>query len=229
MKSHYSFTSQFKAVFTKKMKTVLRSFSSVVSVIMPTVFVCVGVLVVCIAIKNDYKDPRDRFYFNVLRLYILNIFMTWAFIFNTSSYCGSIVLEREKRFKYITNVSGTRQLPYWTANYAFDLLLFYVPLLAFFVVAYAIGSEGEFITQSTGYFMLILLLFGLSFIGYSYLFSFVFQKSNTAFRFFPFINLVFFYFLPLIPSIVDPAGILAQYIMPALSPFVALNSSFNSV
>jgi hypothetical protein len=48
-----------------------------------------------------------------------------------------------------------------------------------------------------------LFLFGFSFIGYSYLFSFIFQKSTTAYRFFPFLNLIFFYFLPLIPTFVN--------------------------
>ena len=74
----------------------------------------------------------------------------------------------------------------------------------------------------------MLFLFGFSFIGYSYLFSFVFQKATTAYRFFPFINLVFFYFVPLIPSVVDPSGFLAQYVMPCLTPFVALTAFFNT-
>jgi hypothetical protein len=154
--------------------------------------------------------------------------MTWAFIFNTASYCGSIVLEREKKFKYLSNVSGARQFPYWSANYALDLLLFLIPISFFFIIVYAIGSEGLFVTRFTGYLVLILVLFAFSFIGYSYLFSFIFQKSTTAFRFFPFINLIFFYMLPLLPSLVDSAGILAQYVMPVLTPFVALNAFFNS-
>lgn len=154
--------------------------------------------------------------------------MIWAFVFNTSSYCGSVVLEREKRFKYLTNVMGTRQLPYWLGNYAFDMIIFYVPLLFFFVIIYAIGDYGNFLTRIVGYLIPTLILFGFSFIGYSYLFSFVFQKSTTAYRFFPFLNLIFFYFLPLIPSINDAEGILAQYIMPLLSPFIAFTILFNT-
>jgi len=72
------------------------------------------------------------------------------------------------------------------------------------------------------------LLFGFSFIGYSYLFSFIFQKSTTAYRFFPFLNLIFFYFIPLIPSINSPNGVLAQYIMPLISPFIAFTIFFNT-
>lgn len=126
-------------------------------------------------------------------------------------------------------MSGLRQLPYWIGNYAFDLIIFYVPLIIYFIIAYSLGEQGHFVTKFTGYFIPCIFLFGLSFIGYSYLFSFIFQKSTTAFRFFPFLNLIFFYFLPLIPSIVDSGGILAQYIMPLISPFVAFSIFFNTI
>lgn len=135
----YSFSRQMYAVFLRKYKTTLRSFSSVVSVIMPTTFMSIGVLVVCLAIKNDNLSPSDKTYFDQIKLFVLSYFMTWAFVFTTSSYCGGVVLEREKRFKYLTNVSGTRQLPYWAGNYAFDLLIFIVPLTVFFIITFAIG------------------------------------------------------------------------------------------
>lgn len=121
-----------------------------------------------------------------------------------------------------------RRLPYWAANYAFDLVIFFIPLTFFFIIVYAIGEEGTFITRFAGYLVTILLMFGFSFIGYSYLFSFIFQKSTTAYRFFPFLNLIFFYFLPLIPSIVSPDGFFAQILMPLISPFVALTIFFNT-
>lgn len=219
-----------KAIFKRKARTTLRSFSSVISIIMPTAFMSIGVLVVCLAIPNNETDPINRIGFDRVRLFIMSYFMIWAFVFTTSSYCGDVVLEREKRFKYISNVSGARQLPYWAGNYAFDLVLFYLPLSVFFIIAFALGSEGTFITDFAGYLVVALFLFGFSFIGYSYLFSFIFQKSTSAYRFFPFINLLFFYFLPSIPSTLNNnQGILAQYVMPLLSPFVAYSSVFNTV
>ena len=91
-----------------------------------------------------------------------------------------------------------------------------------------LNEKGEFISRFTGYLVVLLVLFGLSFIGYSYLFSFVFQKSSTAYRFFPFLNLIFFYFLPMIPFALSPGGVFAQYVMPMISPFVALSAFFNT-
>jgi hypothetical protein len=39
-----------KAVFLRKMKTTLRSLSTFVSIILPTIFIIIGVFVVCLAI-----------------------------------------------------------------------------------------------------------------------------------------------------------------------------------
>lgn len=78
----------------RKARTVFRSFSTIVSVIMPSIFMSIGLIVVCAAIPNNEIDPVNRVTLDRIRLYILSYFMVWAFIFNTSSYCGSIVLER---------------------------------------------------------------------------------------------------------------------------------------
>ena len=107
----------------------------------------------------------------------MSFFFIWAFVFNTSSYCGDLVLEREKKFKYLSHVMGLKKIPYWSANYCFDMCIFFIPLIIFFIAIYLIGHEAKFLTNVTQYLIPLFLLFGLSFIGYSYLFSFMFQKS----------------------------------------------------
>ena len=76
----------------------------------------------------------------------MSYFMVWGFVFNTSSYCGSIVFEREIKFKYLSNVMGLRKIPYWLANYTLDLIIFVLPLTAFFILIYIIGEKANFLT-----------------------------------------------------------------------------------
>ncbi len=152
--------------------------------------------------------------------------MVWAFVFNTAAYCGSLVAEREKKLKYISNVMGMRKAPYWCANYAFDLMIFLTPLIFFFVGSLAIGDKAKFIIDMTQYLIPLLVLFSFSFIGFSYVFSFIFQKSNTAYKLFPFINLIFFYTIPQLPQYLDENGPICQYVTPMLSPFIAFNNAF---
>jgi len=88
----YSFSSQAKAVFLKKMKTTLRSISTFVSIIMPSAFINIGLLIVCLAITQT--NGMDDYTFKFLRVFVLQYFMVWGFVFTTSTYCGSLVLER---------------------------------------------------------------------------------------------------------------------------------------
>lgn len=153
---------------------------------------------------------------------LMSQFVIWAFIFNTSSYCGDIVLEREKRFKYLSHVLGMQKFPYWAGKYAFDLCIFFIPLLIFFVIIFAAGENTKFLTDVVGYLILGFTVFGLAFIGFAYLFSFAFQKSTTAYRLFPFINFLFFFVLP--SSIVQSTQnrLFLDWIVPIWSPFMAL-------
>ena len=179
-----------------------------------------GVLLACIAIEGDSPEVQWA------RRYLMSFFFVWAFVFNTSTYCGDLVLEREKKFKYLSHVMGLRKLPYWAGNYCFDLLIFLIPLILFFIVIYLLGSDAKFLTDVTKYLIPLFLLFAFSFIGYSYLFSFMFQKSATAFRLFPFFNMLFFYVLPNIAITVAPDGFVAQYVIALISPFIAFSNSF---
>jgi hypothetical protein len=59
---------------------------------MPVGFMSIGILVVCLAITNNETDPDKKILFDRIKLYIMAYFMVWAFVFNTSAYCGSVVL-----------------------------------------------------------------------------------------------------------------------------------------
>ena len=157
----------------------------------------------------------------------MSYFMVWAFVFNTSAYCGSIVLDREKKFKYLSNVMGLRKLPYWMGNYAFDILIFLVPLTPFFVLIYVI-EEADFLREIVHLLIPLLIVFCLAFIGYSYVFSFMFQKSNTAYRLFPFFNFIFFYVILQIPQFIDRKSVIAIWVTPIISPFIAFSNAFST-
>lgn len=124
---------------------------------------------------------------------------------------------------------GLRKLPYWLANIVFDYFIFIFPLSIFIVGIYAFGESAEFFGKIMKYLIPMLLLFAFSFISYSYIFSYMFQKSSTAFRLFPFFNLVFFYYVPQIFIFIDTKSRTIQYLTSAMSPFMTLNNAFQTV
>ena len=90
----YSFRAQFKAVFYRKAATTFRSLSTLSSIVLPVFFILLGVVLVCVVFEGD--SDTERF----LKRYLMAYFFVWGFVFNTSTYCGDLVLEREKRFKF---------------------------------------------------------------------------------------------------------------------------------
>jgi hypothetical protein len=79
------------------------------------------------------------------------------------------------------------------------MLLYIIPVLIFFVVTLALGNISNFLTTRLPYLIPVFVLFGFSFMTFSYAWSFAFQKATTAYRFFPFLNFLLFYMIPLIP------------------------------
>jgi hypothetical protein len=84
----YSYTRQFKAVFYRKFTTTFRSLGAIVSILLPTMFISLGILIASFAIEGDGD------FIPWLKLFMMSYFMVWAFLFNTSIFCGDLVLER---------------------------------------------------------------------------------------------------------------------------------------
>jgi hypothetical protein len=72
----------------KKVRITLRSFSVVSSLMLPIIFIVIGVVIAMIAFTE--VSPTNTFY----KFYTIGYFMVLAFSFNTASYCGNIVRER---------------------------------------------------------------------------------------------------------------------------------------
>lgn len=82
----YFFSRQFKAVFFRKAIRTFRSLGALVSIILPTFFILLGVMMTCLLITGT--TPVDQW----VKRFLMSFFMVWAFIFNTSSFCGDLVL-----------------------------------------------------------------------------------------------------------------------------------------
>lgn len=105
---------------------------------------------------------------------------------SASNFCGTIVLEREKNLKYALNVMGCRILPYWLGSFLFDFVIFFLQFLAFMVTC--VMFNFSCVTHQFGEISLVFIPFGVTFIGCNYLFSHMFDKSATAYKWIIWIN-----------------------------------------
>lgn len=89
---------------------------------------------------------------------------------------------------------GCRVIPYWFATFVFDFIVFIITVIAFFIVAWA--SSISFIMEFWAEMMFAFIFFGFSFISFSYMCGFLFEKSNSALKGFPAINFFIVWCVP---------------------------------
>lgn len=118
---------------------------------------------------------------------------------------------------------GMRKVPYWLGTLCFDMILFWIPSIILCIIIGCFPSEKSNIFVSKfGYFFILFAAFSLSFLPFTYLWSHAFQKAQTAYRFFPFFIMIIFAILPQIPIYIVPQNQFLKYILPILSPLLAL-------
>lgn len=219
---------QVKHIFIKKFKTTLRSPSVFFSIILPVIFIVVGIVIAMEAFQPS-SDPRVEVLLTWSKYNTIAFFISLAYAFNTAQYCGSIVKEREIKFKYLSYVMGMKKGAYWLGTISFDLLMFCVPYTLIFLVIGCFPSEQnqEFV-QSFGWLALSLVLFALAFLPFTYLWSFAFDNSRSAYRFYPFLVYLLFYVIPSLPIYIVPENTAVHYILPLVSPLLGLTSCIMS-
>ena len=89
----YKLSTQMGQIFIKKFKTTIRSPSIFFSVMLPVIFIIVGIVVTMKAFEPS-SDPKTQVRLTWSKYYTLSTFFAIAFAFNTGSYCGSLVKER---------------------------------------------------------------------------------------------------------------------------------------
>ena len=124
---------------------------------------------------------------------------------------------------------GMRKIPYWLGTLCFDMILFWIPSVILCIVIVCFPSDKSNIyVEKFGYFFILFAAFSLAFLPFTYLWTHAFQKSQTAYRFFPFFVMIIFAILPQIPIYVLPQNQFLKYCLPILSPLLALVNGFLS-
>jgi hypothetical protein len=88
------------------------------------------------------------------------------------------VIDREKKIRQMFSLNGINSLAYWLGIYICDLALFLLPTSLFLIIV-KVMNLAAFGNDITG-LLLILFGFGISFITYTYLISFLFNNVTQA-------------------------------------------------
>jgi hypothetical protein len=111
------------------------------------------------------------------------LFATWMIV--GFSICSGIFIlvpavERESRLRYLMNFAGMQTFAYYLGNFLSDLVLFLIPTCAFIGLLFPLKIFVFIAYWDT--VLCIMMSFGVSIIGLTYLIGFAFDRSDTAFR-----------------------------------------------
>ena len=141
-------------------------------------------------IKLDYThDPLPTTKDNksnskALNNFCLVFFVSIAFSLIPANFISSIVTERINNSKHLMRISGVSIFAYWTINFFFELVKYYVTAGICLLILWAF----DFVPS---YFYLLYLLYGPPMITITYFFSFFFNSEAIAQNFLILFNLVF--------------------------------------
>lgn len=114
----------------------------------------------------------------------LVFFVSIAFALIPANFITIIIKEKELNTKHLQIVSGISLSAYWLANFIFELVKY------FSTGAVCLGLMSAY-SQCTSEMWLIYLIYGLSMVPFTYLFTFIFEIEAAAQNFIILMNFLF--------------------------------------
>ena len=165
---------------------------------------------------SNYPMPRTNLQLsinNTISGFFASFIFSIALAFKFASIISFIVKERTDRSKHQQLVSGMSITAYWTANFLYDFLLYLlVAVLSMVIIK---GMDVTALVEGTAYgaTWMLFIFYGISYISFTYIFSFYYNDYGNAQAAYYFITFVAGGMIPLITLLLrilssktNPAG-----------------------
>lgn len=174
----YNFAAQTFALAKRRVYLLTRSWRNIFLMILPLVLIFFGIL-------GSFGIEQTDFRF----LYFI-VIVFFSFGLNTATYCSLPVYEREEKLKYLMDVMGLRNIPYWLGNIGVDFIAITVMNLIVYGLYYWFYSNLTFIGRMLSLptpteFIIFMIPHGLALVSIGYAYSFIFDKALSAVKLFP--------------------------------------------
>ena len=114
-------------------------------------------------------------------MYIFPQLLQFGLLISCGCFAVTPVTDREEKLRYLLNFSGMSPTAYFFGFLLSDAQLFLMPNALLVITSWILGYD--FFINHWFAIMLALYLFGYGFIALSYLVGFIFQKSESAFKY----------------------------------------------
>ncbi|EAR84995.3 transporter family ABC domain protein (macronuclear) [Tetrahymena thermophila SB210] len=220
----FIFSNQLLALFLRRVIVSMKSASMIFTFIFPLLIQIGGVVLSKQLYKPNLTLPKE---INDNKFLMLNTdaaFQILSYTLTITGIAASPVMDKEYRLRYALTVMGCRNTPYWLGSFIFDVLIMFSMFGIFLLCVPIIGLS--VLTDNLGEISLILIISIFNYIGFSYLFSFIYSKSKWVYITYPFINFFIFFAAFLAGFLLIPQDYVAvKYLLNILSPFLSTSNA----
>jgi hypothetical protein len=163
--------------------------------------------------------------FMIILQFAFPVLIPIGFILGSGLYCITCVRDRELGLRYLLNFAGMNPAAYYIGLICAEMVIFFIPCLL--LILFSFLTNLEQFTNHAGVILTTLVIFGVPFIALNQLISFLFEKTETAFKYQALVVILSYavplYAGPYIGKVADPK--LALY----LSPVSLLNEAIINI
>ena len=152
--------------------------------------------------KTGTSKDKNGIY-RVFLGFIFPFLLNFGYVSSSAVYLLMPVIDRENKTRQMLSLNGINSLAYWLGIYICDLILFLFPTCLFLIIV-KVMNLAAFGSDIDG-LLLILLGFGVSFITYTYMMSFLFKNVTQAVKCLMPAYLLFGTALPLVATFIVSA------------------------
>lgn len=107
--------------------------------------------------------------------------MIISIAFSSALLVKTPVKDREDKLRYLLNFAGITPVSYYLGLFIADVILFIVPMCL--IILLAVIFQLESFVKSAGSLLLALIVFGQAYVNFNYFISFLFSKTESAFKY----------------------------------------------
>ncbi|XP_070193926.1 phospholipid-transporting ATPase ABCA3-like [Littorina saxatilis] len=131
--------------------------------------------------KGELAAAKDSLTTALQLGFSIGFSMLFGMAFLTASFSYFLIRERQTGAKHLQVVSGVGPLAFWVASLAWDLINYLIPCLVLLVVFAAFQVEAYTADYNLLLVMLVLVVFGIAVVPFTYVLQFPFTTPATGF------------------------------------------------
>lgn len=194
-----NFINQTFAIYAKRMKHFIRDPRLWILLLTPCLTTAIAFILNQVMMEVALSDipPGFQFILIIINIQTFNMLMIFGFLTSAAIFILTPVQDREFKTRYLLNVNGMSSFSYFLGNLFADLNLIMLPS-AFFVIFIYVFPGMDSYKENIAIIIACMSVFCFTLINFTYVWSFAYKSSNSAFRTIGIWYILLGYFVPLI-------------------------------